>query len=92
MLILDIYESEIKAICFSTISKAPLGSPWHFSGTPTDLPETPRSSQLIQRDPQGPTRYAQAHQRIPKDPAKTTNDTRTEEPRTPCTKPPASKP
>ena len=61
-------------------------------GTFQKLPGAPRTSQLIPRDPQGFTRYAQAHQRIPKDPAKTTNATNKKEPRTPCTKPPASKP
>ena len=89
------YENALKTNCCSMISKAPWGVPGISQGPPgtfQKLPGAPRTSQLIPRDPQGPTRYAQAHQRIPKDPAKTTNDTRTEEPRTPCTKPPASKP
>ena len=69
------------------MSKAPWGVPDSFH----KLPRAPRTSQIIPGDPQGPTRYAQAHQRISKDPAKTTNYTKKEEPRTPCTKPPASK-
>ena len=56
------------------------------------LPRAPWTSQIIPADPQGPIRYAQAHQRIPKDAAKTTNDTKKEKPRTPGTKPAASKP
>ena len=50
------------------ISKAPWGVP-DFSETPRDLPQTPKSKMDIPDNPgrpQGPTRYAQAHQRIPR--------------------------
>ena len=78
------YENTIKTNCVSMISNVPWETPGTSQGPSRDLQETPRSSktsQLIPRDPQGPTRYAQAHQRMFKDPAKTTN-----------AKPPASKP
>ena len=91
----EIYENTIRNYLFFNDFQSPLGSPRLLRdppGTFHKLPRAPRTSQIIPGDSQGPTRYAQAHQRISKDPAKTTNDTKKEEPRTPCTKPPASKP
>ena len=79
----------------SMISEALWGVPGTSQGPPgtfQKLPVAPRTSQIISRDPQGATTDAQLHQRILKDPAKTTKNTNTEKPHIPRTKPPASKP
>ena len=67
---------------FSNDFQSPTGEslalPRDTPGTFQELPGAPRTSQIIPRDAQGPTRDVQVHRRIPKDRAKTTKDTKTE--------------